>query len=224
MPRREMIKIAELVEDTGIYPRISIDAQAVGYLVEAIVSGVVLPAIIVCRATRKIIDGFHRVRAFRRIFGDEAEIEVVFKDYASDKERFLDAMKYNSAHGSRLDRCDRVHCAHIAKELRIGLALVSDALHMQAKRFKELVAERTATAGKAAQPVALKRTIEHMGGRKLTTQQEEANRKLSGMRQSFYVNQVIILIENDLIDKEDAELLERMALLREKLGEYLSGK
>ena len=53
-----------------------------------------------------------------------------------------------------------------------------------------------------------------MAGKKLSKPQEAANRKLSGMNQVFYVNQLITLIEADLLDKENDELLAKLQQLQ----------
>ena len=56
-----------------------------------------------------------------------------------------------------------------------------------------------------------------MSGRTITSEQQEANGKLSGMQQAFYANQLIILIESNLLDTENKELMIRL----EKLAELL---
>jgi len=56
-----------------------------------------------------------------------------------------------------------------------------------------------------------------MAGKELTPEQAEANRRLSGMEQLFYVNQLILLIENDLLDRSNEKLLAGLARLRELL-------
>lgn len=68
--------------------------------------------------------------------------------------------------------------------------------------------------------VPLKKTIQHMAGKTLTTGQQKANEKLSGMNQSFYVNQVILLIENGLIDEKE-NLYERLRILQKLLNGLL---
>ena len=223
MGKTQTVKAVELVQDTTLYPRTDIDRQAVGHLVEALASGVTLPPVVVCRETNKIIDGFHRTNAHLRFYGIDADIEVIYEAYTSDKERFLDAIKYNACHGVKLDKYDRAHCAIIGKSLRISQADLSTALNMQLKRIRELLQGRTAVTGKAKEVVPIKRTIEHMAGQKLTDGQQKANKRLSGMRQSFYVNQVLLLIENGLIDLGDEELLERMQCLLDALQKFLPG-
>ena len=65
--------------------------------------------------------------------------------------------------------------------------------------------------------VPLKHTIRHMAGKKLTKKQAVANKRLGGMNQMFYVNQVITLIDSDLLDTDNVELMKRIETLAQLL-------
>jgi ParB-like chromosome segregation protein Spo0J len=67
-----------------------------------------LPPIVVHRATMRVIDGMHRVRA--AILSGVAYIEALLFDGAED-EAFLLAVRLNVAHGLPLSRADRVAAA-----------------------------------------------------------------------------------------------------------------
>jgi hypothetical protein len=84
---------------------------------------------------------------------------------------------------------------------------------MTAETLKTLRDGRVAshmTENRRAEPIALKQTIRHMAGENLTAEQVAANDKLSGMNQMFYVNQLVTLIENALLDTGNAELMARL--------------
>lgn len=206
------IKASELVEDFDLYPRGDVDSSHVASIAEALAAGEAMPPVIACKATKRIVDGFHRRRAAIKFGGPDATIEVVFKTYASDGELFLDAMEHNSGHGRRLTSVDAVRSATKAKAFGLDDLVIAKALKMTVERVGALVVDRTAKCGPAI--VSLKQTIRHMAGRKLTKPQQEANRKLSGMNQVFYVNQIITLIENDLLDTENETLMERLQVLQ----------
>ena len=67
-----------------------------------------LPPIVVHRATMRVIDGMHRVRA--AILSGVAYIEALLFEGAED-EAFLVAVRLNAAHGLPLSRADRVAAA-----------------------------------------------------------------------------------------------------------------
>lgn len=215
----QKVKIAELVLDYAIYPRNNVDDQNVRYIMDAMNAGEVMPPVIVDRKTKRIVDGFHRTIAARRM-NPEGEIAAVFKEYRSEGELFLDAIRYNAKHGARLDSADRTRCLLMAERLSIAPEAVAGALNMPIDKLANLKITRVAkTSGGLAVP--LKRTFQHMAGKRLSTRQIEANTRSSGMNQVFYANQLIDMIESGMLDRDDEKLMERLARLRELLDGVL---
>ena len=207
------IKVANLVLDFELYPRPQVDSTHVSELVGAINSGAELPPIVYDSKTKKVADGFHRVKAVMRVGGADAEIMGVAKTFKNDRELFAYSMKFNAAHGRRLTPFDRARCLIIGERLKMSTDLIAGALHVTKDNLVGLKTSRMAKGqGDASSP--LKQTIAHMAGRTMSKKQWEANDRLSGMRQSFYVEQVILLIEADLLDRSNVKLLERLEHLK----------
>lgn len=213
----KLMKVAEVVLDFGLYPRQQIDSQHVTEMVAAEEAGIAFPPIVIDRKSKRCIDGFHRIRKQIRAHGEDAEIEVVEKTYRSDAAMFLDAVKYNASHGRNLSSFDRAHSILLAAKLSIDDKAIAGALSVTVDRVASLRASKSATVGKLTIPI--KRTIAHKAGQKLTKSQVEANKKLGGMNQLFYVNQLITLIETDLVDLENEDLMTGL----EKLQRLLEG-
>ena len=131
-------KIAELVLDDTVYPRHEADESHVQVLSDAIEAGVKFPPIVICRKTRRVVDGFHRVLAFGGFFDDQYELDCVEKDYASDRELFLDAIRFNASHGLSLTIADRQLCTLRAKQLGIGDGEAAAALAVTVDRAGRL--------------------------------------------------------------------------------------
>lgn len=55
----------------------------------------------------------------------------------------------------------------------------------------------------------------------LTTKQVDGNVKAGGMNQLFYVNQIVNLLENDLLDFSNMKLIDRLQYLKELLPEKM---
>jgi len=217
------VPISRLVLDFNLYPRPDVDSQHVAYLAEAIRAGSELPPIVIDAASKRVIDGFHRLHAHKRVNGPDSKIKVLEKTYASEGEMFIDAVRYNAAHGRTLSRYDRVHCILKAEEFKLEVERVADALHLTVETIGQLRVERVGKLRVAGVPeVPLKQTIRHMAGKTLTKGQQDANEKLSGMNQMFYVNQIITLIENDLLDKANEQLMEKLQKLHELLDDVLA--
>jgi len=207
--------ISELVLDFDLYPRTSVDSQHVGYMKEAAKAGCAFPPIVADQKSKRVTDGFHRKRMYEAMYGPGHRVQVILKRYKSEAEMFLDACRYNAAHGRALTTNDRTRCAILACRLRVDAKDLAGCLHVDPATLDRLRVDRTATApnGKGVH-VALKRTIKHKAGGTLTKEQVAANDKLSGMSQTFYVNQVIILIESGLLNRDDEGLMQRLAVLK----------
>ena len=213
------MKLSELVMDFSIYPRASLDSQHVSYLREADDAGFKLPPVVVEAKSKRIVDGFHRVKMYRAHYGDDYEIEVLLKSYPNDRELLLDSIRYNAHHGRTLSRYDRTHCITLAAEMKIPEAELASALSIRVEKIGELRVGRTGELkiGNTIKTIALKRTIGHMAGLRLNKGQQEVNERLGGMNQVFYVNQIIMLIQSGLLNTADENLMAKIADLRRLL-------
>lgn len=211
------VPLAELVLDFAFYPRTKIDNHHVNAIADAIKAGTTMPPIIIDKDSKRVSDGFHRVRATARAKGAGASIAVVEKDYPTDQDMLLDAIRMNATHGRNLSPFDRAHAVILCEKLEIDEDAIIGALQTTASTLDRLRTTKVARTGRVR--VALKQTIRHKAGERLTPDQAEANRRLGGMNQLFYVNQLILLLENDLVDPDNehvAEALTRLAALLEK--------
>ena len=220
------VKVGLLVEDLDVYPRESIDSTHVGHIADAIESGAELPPVIADRKSKRTVDGFHRCRAYRRLFGDDYECAVVWRDYKGEAELFADAMRLNSAHGNNITPHDRTRCILIGEKLGMVAEDIADALHITVDRLKNIrltrLGKRRATAVEpSGEPVVLKRGQEHFAGKTMTQNQINAQKPLIGMPQISMVNQVITLIDGKLLDTDNERLMDRLAVLHEKLHDVL---
>lgn len=214
--------VVELIEDFSIYPRLQVNAQHVNNLAEALRAGAELPPILIDRKSKTIIDGFHRCRAHRKVYGNECDITVLEKDFKNHGEMLLEAARVNFQHGRRMETADLVRCALLAKDLKVSEKSLALACNVRLERLKELTIARTAKSSDL-QPMPIKRTFEHMAGATFTAEQQETNKHSSGMKQVFYVNQIISMIESDMLDSDDAGLFARLKRLHELLDDLLVG-
>ena len=212
-------KLSALVLDFDLYPRGKVDSQHVAQIAASIEAGTELPPLVIEKKTKRMVDGFHRHRSYIRVYDLDHEVLCIEKTYKDDGALFLDAMRYNAAHGRALTQHDKAHCLILAANFKLSDNLVAEALHLTTERIGTLRSTRIGRIG--ARPIALKQTIKHMAGRKLSEAQETVNKKLSGMNQLFYVNQVAMLIENNLVDADDDKLLNGFERLRVLLEGYL---
>lgn len=195
MQKTMRVKAVELVMDFALYPRFKIDDYHVSEMVESLKAKAVFPPIIADESSRRVVDGFHRIRALQRLYKEEAEVDVIFKKYPTDAAMYEDAMRLNSAHGRNLTSYDKAHCILRGRELGLTDDKIAEALHITKDRIAVLIRERW-----TADTQVLKRTVSHLAGTMLTDKQRDFIPKAGGMDQLFYINQVIALLETDSID------------------------
>lgn len=198
------IKVSKLLLDYELYPRERIEPFNVNQMVEALKAGLQLPPITVDRRSHRVVDGFHRVRAYQKLYGVDAKIPAELKDYKSNAEMFMDAVRLNANHGRQLSTYDRARCIARAESFKLELEVISSLLNMTVDRIAEMKADRFATY--KMQPLVLKRTSAHFAGRELTDGEASYNEKAGGMPQTFYINQVIAMLETDSVNWENQKV------------------
>jgi hypothetical protein len=215
-------KLSTLVLDERVYIRGGLDGANVTRLTQAMKAGGPTPPIVVDMATGRVVDGWHRSEAYRRMLGADGEVEVEERTYASDKEFMLDAITLNAAHGKQLSAYDQA--VALTRALEVGLTTdeVATAFYILPQQLGALEARKTARRGDLH--VAIKQTAAHMAGAQLTDRQFLAAQRTGGMSPLHYVNQVINLIEGDLVDPENPRLTARLEHLAGLLGRWSGRK
>lgn len=69
------------------------------------------------------------------------------------------------------------------------------------------------TDSEELQEVVLSRTVEHLAGEVLTDRQASANRQLSGLPQIKLVDDLILLVQSESLDRGNERLMERLEVL-----------
>ena len=242
-PRKVSLPLAGLVEDTSIYPRHAVDGVYVNQLVDALRAGAALPPPVAEEGTQRLVDGWHRVRAYRKVLGAEGVVDVLLKGYDSEQELILDAITLNAGHGRKLDRIDRVRSVLLAEQAgapveRIALALrtspekvqkltirVAYAPAAMAQVVEALEAADSPKAGEAVGPpmvrVILKRPLQHLTGTTLSADQADAALGQAGTSHLLQVRQLLAALRYDLINPTDIRLRGALVELQQEVGRYL---
>jgi len=227
----ENVNINKLLLDYNFYPRNSIDSYHVSEMVEAMNAGTVFPPIVFDKKTSKVVDGFHRISAFRKL--KIQEVEAIGKKYKNEGDLFLDAVRYNSSHGRNLTTHDKIRIITLAEDFGIDEKTLTSVLQITKQRYDTIAPRKAFTvddierfsvnkkSGKLkGRMIPLKRTVAHKEGEELTEAQADVMDKIGGMDQSFYINQVILLLENDLVNVGSEKLIERMRILKNLLNKF----
>lgn len=222
--KKTTLPIAELIEDSDFYPRHAVDAAHVASLVRALEAGENLPPVTADQKSKRLVDGWHRVRAYRRLHGAEAVIDVELKNYESDMDMLLDAIALNAGHGRRLDRIDQVRAMVLAQKSGATEGQIALALKVTVERVKKLEI-RVAGAPKSGagaisgtRQIALKRPAQHLAGKRLTEAQAKAHLSAPGTSYLLVARQLSDAIRSKLINLEDEKLMEMLKQLHTDLS------
>jgi len=192
------IKTVDLVLDFSLYPRNDVSSQHVASLVEALQSGNPLPPIVVERKSLRVVDGFHRVKAYQKTRA--SSVPVILKDYKTDAELFADAVRLNAAHGRSFDTYDRRRAVVRLIELGFKEKEVAEIVRITTPRVADFL-KSTCTA-QGGETVVVKSGLRSvLLGRTapITKKMTELNRTWSGMEPSFHVNQLISLLGSGVL-------------------------
>lgn len=225
----ERVTIADLVEDWDLYPRHSVDSAHVSALVEAIRSGdqlplplveagkhrIQLPLDLAGEGGHRIVDGFHRVRAFKRVLGETGIIEVNMREYANETEIVKDAIRLNASHGRKLDSTDRAKAVLMLQRRGVNANEIALTLHITEQRVETLklrVAIVEDSTGHeetlAVKPILWPKGEE--GPRRITTEQYQTQRSSAGLRPAQVISQLLRELRDRVLDLGDPALCARL--------------
>lgn len=154
----KMIPVRKLVLDHAVYPRSYVNFEHVQRLIDTIEAGTPLPPVIICRETRRIVDGAHRTRAVDIITDHRGDVACIEKVYDDDRALFLDAVRYNSEHGLALSPADRCRILERASELKIDQKLTTAALRMTATAVGALTVKPITSLSELRKPALAPRS------------------------------------------------------------------
>lgn len=213
--------IARLVLNEAFYPRHSINAANMAQISEAILAGEEMPPVLVNRQTHEVVDGFHRVTAFERLYGAEYEIAVDLKTYRSKQAMLADAISLNVGRGADLTRWDHLRCQELAAEVGMPIDTLAKLLKWRPDHFADYTSRSMGTTIDGRK-VALKRSLRHRLNKPITKAQEETNKHSDGKAALFHVNQIISLLQSDSMPEQEhvaAALNEMCKLVQAWLAE-----
>lgn len=216
MDRKDVVLAATLIEDWDFYPRASVDPVNVSNLVHALEAGVQLPPVIADRASKRLVDGWHRRQAHLKHYGPTAEIDVVWRDYATEAEMYEDAVGLNSDHGRQFTTHDCVRITNRMEQLGVTHTRVAILLHRPERvinGYASFVAHN-----EDGDTIPLKRPMRRFAGKTLTRQQEIVNRHSSGWSVGYHAQQIINHLEADTV-----ELTPQLIVTLEELRDVLIG-
>jgi hypothetical protein len=214
------IEVVRLVEDFSFYPRFTVDDTRVALLAERLRAGVPLDPIVADAASLRIADGFHRRRAYLRVFGETARAVARLVEFPDEAALYL-ATAVNARHGKPLTTGEMVRFFIRAEELGISRETVATELGVTRERLEGWVERRTAIDPSKVTRVVLKPALGHLAGGQISRTQMAVNQEAGGYRAAYYAKLLADLIESEAIDLTDGRMIDRLRRLYLLLGNLL---
>lgn len=136
----KLLKIADLVCDEKLYPRIKLGWLTAYQYSQAMKSGSEFPPIKVGSFESKlyVVDGWHRIEA-RKLLKEEY-IQGEVKKYDSFKDMFVDAVKFNATHGRPLSVQEKVRIVDILQEYGIEQKQITEIVKIPMEKIEKFTA------------------------------------------------------------------------------------
>ncbi len=216
------IRLAELIEDMNIYPRHRVDTGHVSDIARAITAGHLPPPPVIDEVSKRITDGVHRCRAWRKVLGPGGTIEVELRTYPDEVALLVDAIRLNSAHARKLDAHDRTRCAILLEDRGVPEAKIAVTLHTTEPRVRELLTRVVVVQPKkgAAERHPAKPVTYPVNGqpRVLSPEQMEVARSSGGLRVQQTAAQLTREITAGVVDVTDYGVREKLWLLHDTIA------
>ena len=214
-----MVPLSEIILDYDIYPRTEVSASHVRGLREAVATGVTLPPIIVDRASKRIVDGFHRYKERQSVEADMIDVE--FRDYPDEAAIFEASIDFNRGHGLPLQRYDLQRGIIKLEKLGFSRDRISEIVRMPVGEIEKIKGAFATT--RSGDPIPIKRGLEHLRQTTLSKKAEAVNEGYAGFPAAFYAKQVRMFLTTNPPIKDDL-IREMEALIDLWNSKFATGK
>lgn len=211
--------LSTLVEDFSFYPRMRVDETHVSDLLRSLSAGHELPPLIACAESLRVVDGFHRRRAYLKQFGPDAKAKVDLRKFDTDAALFLAAVEANSHHGRKLDRQDQSRIVLRLRELQVEDQTIAVTLHVPVQQIQTLAVRVVYDSTNTAIPS--KRGIEHLRGQHVSDDQLKVLQSVRSAEAGRLALELSRLLDAGLVDLADDQVRDRLASLQKSIASAL---
>jgi hypothetical protein len=149
------------------------------------------------------------------------EVEVELINYTDDVELWLDALSRNSTHGRPLSSLEIRRAILRARDLHIPKATMETIVNVPVAKLENIYKVNLAENGKVVRldfpravtdngEMALKYGLRYLNGRRLSMEQVKEHERYGGMNPTFYVRQIIGILEQNMWPKDNEAFCEAM--------------
>jgi hypothetical protein len=213
--KEELVKIADLVFDSELYPRMKVAWFTAYSYAQAMRSGKDFPPIIVgvLKGKKYVVDGWHRVEA-RKLLKEEY-IQAMVRKYDTEKLLFEDAVRYNNAHGKQLSMQEKTRIIDKMKAMHFKMKEISELVMIPMDKLK-IFENRVLTLPNGSKVYLKSLTANSDGDMEGINQDSFSVRHVGEL-----LTQLVELFEHNAVSIEDVKVKDLAVHLYELLGKVL---
>ncbi len=217
--KTKIIEIGKAICDKEIYPRNLVDWMTVYRYQKGMQSKAKFPLITVAPLDNKLIvvDGFHRLEAYKR--NKETHIEVEVLEGLDKKQIYIESVKRNIGNGRQFNSQERVRIILTLEEWNISQETISEIIRIPSQDLKPFVAKRMTRITETLEEIPLKSVLRNLSNIEVTEEPEQSY--FSNRSQLQILNSLIILLENRYIDINNKIVKQRLKDIHKLLEDYI---
>ena len=210
------IDVEDVKFDEEIYPRVQMSWQTAYDYSESMKTGAKFPPIVVALFKKQlfVIDGYHRLTAYKTVKVKTIDAEVLIG--LNKKQMFEEAIRRNISHGRVLSPYEKRRIALKLRQMKYPLSAVSELIQVPLDKLESFVGQRliSSTTGKTI----VKSGLKHLAGMSVSDDNMfrigETEKGMFSRNQVGLIEQLISLITNGLIDRENEDVDSKLRELK----------
>jgi len=247
MGDKRKMRLGDIIVDPTYQVRKSVNPKKVRDYATGIRNGDPIPPMTVERETLRVVDGFTRLEAYRKVMTPDDKVAVILMDFESPADRIAYAAKQNMANGYDLDEIEQEDVISklrdygytsddIAPVVKWTVNRVDDYLGVivdfgkKKKTVKRDEPDQSANANTVNIPspegrkeMPLKGGLPHLRGQEVSPPvYHNIRHHYVGHSASFLARQILYRIEDDTINTGSESEMAMLAKLYERIGQYLN--
>jgi hypothetical protein len=166
-----------------------------------------------------LMDGRHRIESKKAV--KERYIQAEIHKGLTKKQIYLEAVKNNIVHGRQFSTQEVVGICITLEKWNMSQEQISEIVRIPTDQIKPFVAKRSVSIFGEGD-VALKGSLRHLAGETTDMTLKEKQKLLTPARnQVTLINNMIILLKNDWINRDDKEIAKKLEKLYKLLSAFI---
>ena len=222
--KTKKIKLGQLKFDEKLLALRPVNIFVVSEYRQAYRSGAHFPPIAIEAKTNRITSGNHRVTAMLKEFGPDYEIEVIVKEYASEKDLLMEFVRENVSHGWRLDGISKKRLAIALSNQGATPEEMAILFNVPVKQLIHWGQETVAVIGGNGQQEIMPAKQGMQLDKTVTREQYDEHQKRDlGIPPDKLADQLIRWLRNDWIERNEVNLASLQTLYKALEGFLAKG-